>query len=379
MFKMKKYLLLCAALFFTNFAQAADIYPLDPDHTNITWSANHFGFSSPSGKFTQAKGYIIIDETRPQNSAVSVTIKTDSLITGIANFDSRLKGKDFLNTAKYPEATFASKNVIVQGNNARVTGDFTLLGIAKEITLNVHLNRIGLNSYTQKKTVGFSANTTIKRSDFGMDFGIPGISDNVKINIEVEGILDKNAKTDSDKNENKSLIKEDLFNNNTYWKVDAQTSSIFFNTMQNNSSVSGSFKNFEGKIIFNPQDLEGSAVSVDIYMPSITCSINDAIEVLKTTEWLNLAQFTRANFTATRFSRTNIPNQFIAKGTLTLKGRSLPADLTFNLLRYSDIAATATGSVTIKRSDFGIGNPNPAKANGVQDDVQIKFTVNAKK
>ena len=376
---MKKYLLLCVALFFTNFAQAADIYPLDPDHTNITWSANHFGFSSPSGKFTQAKGYIIIDEARPQNSSVSVTIKTDSLMTGIANFDTRLKGKDFLNTTKYPEATFASKNVIIQGNNARVTGDFTLLGITREIILNVHLNRIGINSYTQKKTVGFSASTTIKRSDFDMDFGAPGISDNVKINIEVEGILDKTAKIDSDKNENKSLIKEDLFKNSTYWKVDTQTSSVFFNTKQNNSSVSGSFKNFEGKILFNPQDLESSAVSVDIYMPSITCSINDSIEVLKTAEWLNLAQFSRANFTATSFSRTTIQNQFIAKGTLTLKGKSLPTNLTFNLLRYSDIEASATGFFTIKRSDFGIGNSNPEKANGVKDDVEIKFTINAKK
>ncbi len=374
---MKKYLLFCAAIIFSNIAQAADIYPLDPNHTNITWSANHFGFSSPSGKFTQSTGYIMIDESHPQNSSVFVTIKTDSVLTGIAEFDSKLKGKDFLNTTKYPEARFVSKNIIVQGKRAKIIGNLSLLGITNEITLNAQLNRIGLNSYTQKKTAGFSATATIKRSDFGMDFGIPGISDNIKIAIEVEGVLDRTAKITPEAAENKSLIKDDLFTGNP-WKIATANSSISFAVTQNNLAINGYFTNFEGKIAFDPSDLAHSVISVDVDISSLNCSARDVVEVLKKADWFNLLQFPRANFTATNFIKTP-SNEYLAKGILTIKGRAAPASVTFNLKSYNDSSAMAAGYFTIKRSDFGIGNQDPLKANGVRDDVLIKFTISAYK
>ncbi len=374
---MKKYLLLCAAIIFTNAAQAADIYPLDPNHTNITWSANHFGFSSPSGKFTKSTGFIVIDENHPQNSSVSVTIKTDSIMTGISDFDAKLKTKDFFNTIKYPEAKFVSKNIILQGKRAKIIGDLTLLGVTNEITLNAQLNRIGLNSYTQKKTAGFSANAIIKRSDFDMDFGIPGISDNVKIAIEVEGILDRTAKITPIAAENKSLIKDDLFTGKP-WRIVTATSYINFAATQNNFTINGSFSDFEGKIAFDPSDLAKSVVSVDVNISSINCSATDSIAVLKNSDWLDLSQFPRANFTATNFTKTPT-NEYIAQGNLTIKGRSVPTTVNFILKSYDDAAAVATGYFTIKRSDFGIGNQDPTKANGVQDKIQIRFSLSARK
>ncbi|MDX2082373.1 MAG: YceI family protein [Rickettsiales bacterium] len=183
--------------YFLQSANAAEIYEFDPLHTNIVWFANHFGFSNPSGKFTKASGKIIIDEANPQNSQVEVVIDINSLQTGLSEFDAHLKNENFFNVEKFPQARFVSKKIIVNGKNAIVSGDFTLLGVTKSIILNVKLNKIGLNNYTQRKTVGFSANTEIKRSDFGMNFGIGGISDKVKISIEVEAfLLNQTKKTD---------------------------------------------------------------------------------------------------------------------------------------------------------------------------------------
>lgn len=376
-FIMKKILLFCLAIFFSNSVCAADYYALDPNHTNITWSANHYGFSNVSGKFTQATGYIIIDEAQPNLSSVDVTINTSSISTGLPKFDETLKGANFFNSAKYPEAHFTSKSMILRGRNASVVGDFTLLGITKEITLEVRLNKIGLNSYTQNRTAGFSASTTIKRSDFGMNFGIPGISDNVRINIEVEGSLDKEAKKKLETPQNQSLIQDQVFKE-TPWRIVSETSRIEFSVNQMNSVVNGSFNKLTGKVAFNPFNLENSAVSVDIDISSIRCSINEAISELLLPEWFNVKKFPKANFTATNFSKTADGN-YSARGTLNLKGRNVPTNVNFKITSQNNSSASISGTANIKRSDFGIGNLDIQKAKDVNDDVQIKFNINAVK
>ncbi|HLD76506.1 MAG TPA: YceI family protein [Rickettsiales bacterium] len=188
---MKKILFVIALIFSAAAAQAADRYDLDPNHTNITWSANHLGFSNPNGKFAKAEGFILLDEKNPQNSKVEVIIMTDSIITGIEKFDEHLKGKDFFAVNNFPAATFTSTEIIAKGNEAKVFGDLTLLGITKPIMLNVVLNKIGRNQFSKKITAGFSATAIIKRSQFKMDYAIPLVSDDVKLEIEVEGILVK--------------------------------------------------------------------------------------------------------------------------------------------------------------------------------------------
>ncbi|MCD6034713.1 MAG: yceI 1 [Rickettsiales bacterium] len=165
---------------------APETYNFDPMHTNITWHANHFGFSNPSGKFAQSEGTLILDEEKPENSKVNVTIKPASVFTGIEKFDTHLKSKDFFDVEKFPSATFVSDKVEVTGKDAaKVHGTLTLLGIAKPTVLDVKLNKIGDNM-NKVKTAGFSATTVIKRSDFGMNYAIPGVSDDVKLDIEVE-------------------------------------------------------------------------------------------------------------------------------------------------------------------------------------------------
>jgi polyisoprenoid-binding protein YceI len=173
-------------------AWAADRYELDVTHTNIVWQANHFGFSSPSGKFVKSEGVVVLDETKPEKSSVTVTIDTASLRTGIEKFDEHLKSKDFLEVEKYTTAKFVSTKVDVTGKNtANVTGDFTLHGITKPVVLEVTLNKIGESPASKKHTAGFSATTTIKRSDFGMEYALPGVSDLVNIDIEAEAVLAK--------------------------------------------------------------------------------------------------------------------------------------------------------------------------------------------
>lgn len=164
-------------------------YKFDTAHTDIVWFAKHFGFSSSIGKFVKSEGEIIIDKDAPQKSSVTAKIDTRSMTTGQPKFDDHLKNQDFLHVSKHPTATFKSTKVEVTGKKtAKVHGDFTLMGITKPIILGVTLNKLGTNPFNLKRTIGFTATTTFKRSDFGIKYALPGVSDDVKIHIDMEAI-----------------------------------------------------------------------------------------------------------------------------------------------------------------------------------------------
>ncbi len=167
-------------------AAAAETYKLDSGHTYVLFHINHFGFSNPSGKWL-ANGTLMLDETNPQNSRVEVTIQTATVDTGIAKLDEHLRSADFFDTAKYPTATFVSDKIKIMGKDtAKVFGNLTVHGVTKPIILDVKLNKLGMSPITHKKTAGFSATTKLKRSDFGIDSHLPGLGDEVKIEIEAE-------------------------------------------------------------------------------------------------------------------------------------------------------------------------------------------------
>lgn len=168
-------------------AQAADTYTLDPFHTNLYWKANHFGFSNPSGKFATVTGTVTLDEEHPAASVVDVTVNTGSVVTGIDLFNEHLRGANFFQSEKFPTAKFVSTKVDVTGKDiATVTGDLTLLGITKSVTLNVTLNKIGENPISKLKTAGFTATGVVKRSEFGINYALPGVSDDVQLTIDAE-------------------------------------------------------------------------------------------------------------------------------------------------------------------------------------------------
>lgn len=187
---MNKYLSALSALAFTVLsaapALAADTYTFDPSHTAVTFHINHFGFSNPSGKFMSVTGSVTLDQQNPAASKVEATIGIAGVNTGVAKLDEHVKTPDFFDAAKFPEAKFTSTKVEVTGEKtAKVTGDLTLHGVTKPVILDVTLNQVGPNMM-KKQTAGFTASTTIKRSEFGMSTYVPNLADDVRIDIEAE-------------------------------------------------------------------------------------------------------------------------------------------------------------------------------------------------
>jgi polyisoprenoid-binding protein YceI len=167
-------------------AQAAETFTLDPNHTYVLWHVSHFGYSNPSGKWL-AEGTVVLDKDTPQNSKVNVTIRVADVVTGIQELDDHLRGKVFFDVAQFPIATFVSNKVHVTGkNSAKVEGTLTVHGVSKPVTLDITLNKAGVSPITNKMTVGFSGSTKLKRSDFGINTLLPGLGDEVKIDIQAE-------------------------------------------------------------------------------------------------------------------------------------------------------------------------------------------------
>jgi polyisoprenoid-binding protein YceI len=363
---MKKLLLILAKFFcFISVASGADLYKIDPMHANVVWSANHFGFSSPSGKFSDVEGKIIVDERNPQNSSVEVTIKTNSINTGFAKFDSHLKTADFFNAEKFPIITFKSESIRASGSSgAKVSGLLTIKEISKSITLDVKINKIGKNPITQNKTIGMTISGKIKRSLFGINYGIPGISDDVNLQIECEAIYQGESDNSS---------------SNSDWQIIDNKSKVEFVATQNGSKVNGSFKKFTGKINFDPNLLEKNSVEIEVDTSSIEISFLEAVETAKSVGWLATETYPKAIFKSTNFIAMPGKNNFSAKGNLQLKGRNVPIVLDFNLKTIDKHYAYAIGKVVLKRSDFNIGDKNINKSNGVLDEVLVNFEIQARK
>jgi len=171
-------------------AFAADTYVLDPAHTQTIFTINHLGFSTITGAVHDLKGTLVLDTAKLGDSTVKVTMSADSVDTGFAARDNALQGPMFFNIAQFPTMTFNSTHITKTGaQTADIQGDFTLLGITKPLVLKTTFNRmaqdtIGTNVYK----VGFTATTTIKRSEFGMKAYVPYVGDDVHVTINFEGI-----------------------------------------------------------------------------------------------------------------------------------------------------------------------------------------------
>ena len=187
MHKQLPALLAAAALLLSVPAHGADTYTLDPSHTTVIWEAHHFGFSNPHGFLPMVEGPVTLDEATLANSMVDVTINPGLITTGNTKFDDHLKTKDFFNIGEYPKITFKSTKVEPTGDKkAKVTGNLSLLGKEQPVVLDVVFNKKDEHPFTKKPTVGFSATGVVKRTLFGMVFGAPNVSDDVKITIEAE-------------------------------------------------------------------------------------------------------------------------------------------------------------------------------------------------
>lgn len=162
-------------------------YQIDPTHTATVFNWNHFGFSTPSANFSDIQGTINVDNAKPANSSVDVTIPLSSLNTNVKALDEHLKTADFFNAEKYPNITFKSTKVQALGKNKyKITGNLTVKDVTKPVVLDAVLNKQGVHPMTKAESIGFNATTSFNRSAFGVGAYVPNVGDKITVNITTE-------------------------------------------------------------------------------------------------------------------------------------------------------------------------------------------------
>ena len=172
----------------TESQNAAKTYQIDATHSAVIFRAKHLGVTYNYGRFNEFSGNITMDETDVSKSKVELEVKTASVDTANAKRDQHLRSPDFFNAKQFPVITFKSTEVSAkagQENMLEVTGDFDLHGVKKSITVDVGIT--GKANVAQKgELIGLETTFTIKRSGYGMNFGIPGVSDDIRITVSIE-------------------------------------------------------------------------------------------------------------------------------------------------------------------------------------------------
>lgn len=166
---------------------AAEKYTLDASHSQVLFSYNHLGFSTTWGMFSGFEGEIMLDQGSPANSSVTVSMPVKSMFTGWEQRDNHFMSSDFFDAKDGDMVTFVSTNVRMTGEDtAVITGDLSMNGVTKPVSLDAVLNQMAVNPLNQKDWVGFNATTTVLRSDFGLSAYAPAVSDEVQVQISIE-------------------------------------------------------------------------------------------------------------------------------------------------------------------------------------------------
>lgn len=160
------------------------VYKVEPAHTQIGFQLSHIGFTNFSGFFSGASGTLTIGSSNAAVSKLRINIPVASVLTTVPKLDEELKGGQWFDAAKFPTATFVSTGVTrLSGGSATIAGNLTLHGVTKPVTLNARFVGAGVNPIDKSFTIGFEATGTIKRSDFGVNYGVPMIGDDVQLKI----------------------------------------------------------------------------------------------------------------------------------------------------------------------------------------------------
>ena len=162
----------------------AGTYAMDPNHTQIVFGVMHMGFTPYYGRFSNPSGTLVLSPKMPADSKLNVIIPAATISTTSEKLDGELKGQQWLDVAKYPQVTFRSTKIVPTSKDAaKVTGDLTLHGVTKPVTLDVHFVGAGVNPLDKAYTVGFQATGEISRSDFDVKTYVPLIGDAVQITL----------------------------------------------------------------------------------------------------------------------------------------------------------------------------------------------------
>ena len=162
----------------------AGTYKVDAYHTQIVFSISHFGFTDYYGLFSRASGTLVLNPAQPSESKLDVSIPVQSLVTTVPVLDTQLKGDQWFDAAKFPDARFTSTKITLSGKeDAVIVGDLTLHGVTKQVTLKAHLVGSGTNPLDKSFNTGFEATGKIERSDFGIKQYLPLVGDEVSLRI----------------------------------------------------------------------------------------------------------------------------------------------------------------------------------------------------
>lgn len=171
----------------------AGTWDIDQVHSDVSFVVRHFGLSKVRGRLEKVSGELVTGENI-EDSTVTATIDASSINTGNEQRDGHVQSADFFEVEKYPEWTFASTGLAAKGDDYVLTGDLTIKGVTKPVELDLELGGFGPDPYGGTRA-GFTATTTIGRSDFGVDISMPldgggvVVSEKVKIELEIQAVL----------------------------------------------------------------------------------------------------------------------------------------------------------------------------------------------
>jgi polyisoprenoid-binding protein YceI len=168
-------------------SQPAGTYEVEPTHTSVTWRLSHSGLSTYTARFDKISGSIEFSPQAPTTSSAIIMIDPNSVNTGLPEFDKKI-AKDVFKAETTPMIIFKSTGLRATSPTTGImTGDLTIAGVTKPMSLNVAYNLGRVNPFMQRQNIGFSASGTIKRSEWGMtNWAVGGIGDNVDLIIEAE-------------------------------------------------------------------------------------------------------------------------------------------------------------------------------------------------
>jgi polyisoprenoid-binding protein YceI len=166
-------------------------YQIDPKHSAARFKIRHMMIANVGGEFNSVSGTVEFDQAKPEQSRIDASIDANSLHLGDPARDGHVKGPDFLNVAQFPTITFKSSKVAAAGSGYKVSGDLTLLGVTKPVTLTVDALSPEITDPWSGQRRGLSATTTFNRKDFGMGWNAPAgggvmLSENVEITLDLE-------------------------------------------------------------------------------------------------------------------------------------------------------------------------------------------------
>ena len=162
-------------------------YTLDPSHSQAVFNYEHLGFSTTHGMFSGFEGTISFDQENPASSTVEVSVPASAMFTGWEARDEHFSSPEFLDAAENDVVTFKSTAIEVTGEDtAKINGDLTLAGVTRPVVLDATLNQRGDHPQEQKPWIGFTATTTLLRSDFDAGAFAPFVSDEVEVFLSIE-------------------------------------------------------------------------------------------------------------------------------------------------------------------------------------------------